>query len=167
MNRILKSALPVALSLVATAVLAGGPECHKDAAKASNTAKHCTMSAEECKKGMAEAKNRGWLGIEGDAAEDGSWLISKVVPGSPAEAAGFHAGDVLYAMNGVTINEGNEAKLMAMRKELKPGSAVTYTVKRGAAETRLSATLGTMPEKVYQQMVAEHMKEHEAIASNK
>src|SRR5262245_17827790 len=130
MNRIVKSALPLALSLVATAALAGGAECHK-AEQANMAKKHCTMSAEECKKEMAQAKTRGWLGIDGDVAEGGGWLVNSVVPGSPAEAAGIKTGDVLYALNGVTINDANYEKITAIRKDLKPGSQATYTVKRG------------------------------------
>jgi C-terminal processing protease CtpA/Prc len=165
MNRILKSALPLAFCLVATAALAGGADCAK--ADKANMAKKgdCTMSAEDCQKAFAESKNRGWLGIEGENAEGGGWLVKNVVPGSPAAAAGFKSGDVLYALNGVTINEANHDKIKAIKKDLKPGSQVTYTVKRGDSETRLAATLGTMPDKVYQTMVAEHMKEHEAVAT--
>ena len=166
MNRILRSALPVALALATSAALAGGPECHK--AESANVAKtkHCTMSADECKKEMAQAKTRGWLGIDADVTEEGAWLVKSVVPGSPAATAGFQAGDVLYALNGVTINEANHDKIKAIKKDLKPGSSVTYTVKRGDKETRLAATLGTMPDSVYQAMVAEHMKEdHKDVAS--
>lgn len=165
MNRILKSALPIAFSIVTTAVLAGGAECHKADKAAMAKKGDCTMSAADCEKAMAESKNRGWLGIEGENAEGGGWLVKSVVPGSPAETAGFKSGDVLYALNGVTINEANHDKIKAIKKDLKPGSQVTYTVKRGDSETRLAATLGKMPDNVYKTMVAEHMKEHESVAS--
>jgi C-terminal processing protease CtpA/Prc len=143
MNRILKSALPIAFSFVATAALAGGAECHKADKAAMAKKSDCTMSAADCEKAFAESKSRGWLGIEGDKAEGGGWVVKSVVPGSPAEAAGFKSGDVLYALNGVTINEANYDKIKAIKKDLKPGSQVTYTVKRGDAETRLAATLVT------------------------
>lgn len=166
MNGILKAAVPLALTMFVTGALAGGAECHKaEQAKMAKTEKHCTMSADECKKEMAQAKTRGWLGIDGDATEDGAWLVKSVVPGSPAETAGFKAGDVIYALNGVTINEANYEKISAIRQDLKPGSSATYGVKRGGKESRLSVVLGTMPEKVYQTMVAEHMKEHAEVAA--
>ncbi len=168
MNSIAKSALPLVMSLVTTAVLAGGPECHKaDQANMAKSEKHCTMSAEDCKKEMAQAKTRGWLGIDADVNEDGAWVVKSVVPNSPAYAAGLKAGDVLYALNGVTINEANHEKIYAMKKDLKPGSAVTYTVKRGEKQQQVAVTLGTMPDKVYQAMVAEHMKEHDEVATNR
>ena len=168
MNSIAKATLPLVMSLVTTAVLAGGAECHKaDQAAMAKSTKHCTMSADECKKEMAQAKTRGWLGIDADVTEEGAWLVKSVVPNSPASMAGIQAGDVLYALNGVTINEANHDKIYAMKKDLKPGSAVTYTVKRGDKQTQLAVTLGTMPDKVYQAMFAEHMKEHDEVASAK
>jgi S1-C subfamily serine protease len=166
MNRILNSAMPLVMSLVTTAALAGGAECHKaEQANMAKNAKHCTMSAEDCKKEMAQAKTRGWLGIDADVTEEGAWLVKSVVPNSPASTAGMQTGDVLYALNGVTINEANHDKIYAIKKDLKPGSAVTYTVKRGDKQTQLAVTLGTMPDKVYQAMVTEHMKEHDEVAS--
>jgi S1-C subfamily serine protease len=163
MNRILKGALPVALALVTTAALAGGAECHKaDVAKAEH--KKCNMSAEACKKEMAEAKTRGWIGLELDESEAGM-VVTAVVPDSPAQAAGFQKGDVLLALNGVTLNEANQEKVQAIRKNLHPGDSVTYTVKRGDGEARVSPKLAPWPEKVYQAMVEEHMKQHTDIAA--
>ena len=50
--------------------------------------------------------------------------------------------------------------------KIADGSLVSYTVKREGVTKDLTATLGTMPEETYQAMVAEHMKEHVAVASN-
>jgi C-terminal processing protease CtpA/Prc len=157
---------PLAMFALASSAFAGGAGCAKDAKTAALHAKGgCTATKEECAKYMAEAKNRGWLGIEYDATEDGSSVIKNVVKGSPAEKAGFRSGDVLYALNGIEMNEANHDRVKTAWMALKPGSQVTYTVKREGVSKDLTPTLGTMPEDVYQAMVTEHMKEHVAVAA--
>jgi S1-C subfamily serine protease len=152
---------------LASQALAGGPDCEKQAKNAAYASadKGCTMSAEECTKHMAEAKNRGWLGIQYDKTEDGSTVIEEVVKGSPADKAGFRSGDVLVALNGIELNEANAARVKAAWKPLVPGSTVNYTIKRGGIDKNLTVTLGKMPEDVYQAMVDKHMKEHVDVAS--
>jgi predicted metalloprotease with PDZ domain len=159
---------PLAMFALANAALAGGPDCEKNAKNAAYVANHkgCTASKEECLKHMAEAKNHGWLGIQYDNTEDGTSVVKDVVKGSPAEKAGFASGDVLYALNGIEMNEANASRVKAAWKSLQPGSTVTYTVKRWGTTKDLTATLGKMPDDVYEAMVAEHMKEHVAVASN-
>lgn len=168
MCRFAKFALPFVLFLVSSLLLAGGPDCHKGTT-ASNVAhaKKCNMSAEDCQKMMAEVKNRGWLGLELDENEAGALVITKVVPSSPAAKADFRKGDVLLALNGVTLDEANEEKIVAIRKGLKPGDPVSYNVRRGDDELNIAAVLATIPEDVYTTMVSEHMKEHVDVASAK
>lgn len=166
MSRSLMLVAPLAMFALATSVLAGGPGCADHAKMAASEHKGCTMSKEECMQHMAEAKTRGWLGIQYDKTEDGTTVVKDVVKGSPAERAGFRSGDVLYALNGVQMNEANAEVVGTTWKSLKPGSVVSYTVKRDGFSKDLTVTLGTMPDDVYQAMVAEHMKEHTAVASN-
>jgi len=155
--------LLIGLVLVAAPVLAGGADCQKKAAQASHK---CEMSAEECQKWMAEAKTRPWLGVDLDIDKAAATLtVIRVVPNSPAERAGFRAGDQLVAMNGVPYGEESKDQLAAIKKSLKFGDTVTYTVRRAGAEERLAATLTHMPESVYVAMVEEHKKEHTEIAS--
>jgi len=167
MSRPLMIVAPLAMFALASAVLAGGPDCAKHANNAAYAAseKGCPMSAEECKKQMAQAKNHGWLGIKFDETEDGTAVVKDVVKGSPAQKAGFQSGDVLYALNGIEMNEANAARVKAAWKPLTPGSTVTYTVKRDGVAKDISVTLGKMPEAVYEAMVSEHMKEHVDVAS--
>jgi C-terminal processing protease CtpA/Prc len=168
MRRSLILVVPLAMFALAAPALAGGADCAKAAKATGYSASHkgCTANKEECLKHMAEARNNGWLGIQYDATEDGTTVVKEVVKGSPAEKAGFQAGDVLYALNGVEMNEANSAQITTTWKSLRPGSTVDYTVKRAGASKNLTATLGTMPDSIYQAMVAEHMKEHVAVASN-
>lgn len=159
---------PLAMFALASSALAGGPDCEKHAKNAAYAAsnKGCTVSKEECAKHMATAKNNGWLGIQYDHTEDGTSVVKDVVKGSPAEKAGFQSGDVLYALNGIEMNDANADRVKTTWKSLKPGSTVNYTVKRAGAAKDLTATLGKMPDDVYEAMVAGHMKEHVAVASN-
>lgn len=160
----------LAVVLALAPAMAGGPECQKaDAAKnMAHAGKKCDMSAADCKKMMEEARKNGWLGLQIETAEaDGSMVIEKVVSGSPAEKAGFRAGDVLLAVNGITFSDQNKEKLSAVKKTLKPGTTASYNVKRGNSQQTLTATLGTMPDDVYTAMVEEHMKEHTEVASAK
>lgn len=168
MCRVMRYALPFVLFAATTLLLAGGPDCHK-AEGAANVAheKKCSMSAADCQKEMAEARSRGWLGLQLDQGEDGALTITKVYSGSPASKAGFREGDVLLALNGVTLGEENKEKLYALKKNLKPGDSVTYNVHRSDGDRSISAVLGRMPDDVYTAMVSEHMKEHADVASAK
>jgi S1-C subfamily serine protease len=160
----------LAAALTIAPVVAGGPDCHKaDAAKnVASAHKKCDMSAADCKSMMETAKKNGWLGLKLEPSEDdGALVITDVVKSSPAEKAGFKAGDVLLAVNGVTYSDENESKLKALKKTLTPGATASYNVQRDGKQQTLTATLGTMPTEVYTAWVNEHMKEHAEIASAK
>ncbi len=87
MKRRIAALLPAVVLAIAPAVLAGHDHYK------------CTKTTQECLDVMsAEFKNKGWLGFELDKSEHGQMVIKKVIAGSPAEQAGFHAGDVLVAM---------------------------------------------------------------------
>ena len=88
-------------------------------------------------------------------------MVKAVVPGSPAEAAGFRVGDVLVAINGIEINDANKEALKKATGSTGPGSEMTYVVKRQGAKATLNARLGKVPEDVMAQWIGEHMvKEH-------
>jgi len=133
--------------------------------------KKCTLSTQECLNMMAaKMKNSGWVGIEMDRDEEtGTLTVTKVIPGSPAEAAGLQSGDVLYALYGIQIAPENEEKLMQARKEWKPGQSVEYTIKRNGEDRQVQLTLAPMPADVLAQWIGQHMLEHAsvAVASNK
>jgi C-terminal processing protease CtpA/Prc len=162
----------LAVVLIATVplVFAGGEDCKgKDAqASAAHAGYHgkCTLSTQDCLDHMAaKMKNSGWVGIEMDQDETtGALTILKVVPGSPAESAGLQPGDVLYALNGVEINDKNEDALSKARQEWKPGQTVNYTVKRDGRSKDISLTLAAMPADVLARFVGQHMLEHASTA---
>jgi S1-C subfamily serine protease len=70
-------------------------------------------------------------------------LVTKVVDGTPASAAGFHSGDVLVAVNGVDIDNGQT--LGGLIQQYKVGDSVSFTVRRGSDTLKLQATLTERP----------------------
>ena len=66
--------------------------------------------------------------------------ISGVRPGSPAERAGVHAGDVLVSFGGVAVKT-LEDFTFALRGR-RAGESVDFVVQRDGAEQALRAVLG-------------------------
>ena len=125
--------------------------------------KKCTTDAEECLKNMkAKIANKAWLGIEMDTTKDGYHKITKVVEGSPAEAAGFAAGDVLLAMNGVSYAKDNGKEIKAAWGEVSPGSAAKFIVKRDGEKMKIKAELAHVPNDMAKKWVHEHMEKYHA-----
>src|SRR5262245_16628337 len=85
----------------------------------------------ECQRKAAEAAHRSWLGVDlnVDNAAD-TVTVARVAPNSPAERAGFRAGDRLVALNDVSYGRANEKQLASVMEGLKQGDTVTYTVWR-------------------------------------
>lgn len=118
----------------------------------------CDGTPEECvKKLYAKISAKPWLGIEMDADASGAFVVTKVVEGSPAEQAGFQAGDVLLAMNGVKYSKDNKPALKEVYADLTPGSSADYVVKRGDGKVKLTATFAHVPETLMAQWIGEHM----------
>ncbi len=70
----------------------------------------------------------------------GEVIVQEVVAGSPAEAAGLRAGDVITAMDNVRLDANHTlGDLVAARR---PGERVTLTVLRGGQSLTIAVTLG-------------------------
>lgn len=143
------------LILVVVAMLAILP------ALAGHEGGKCKYGTQECLDHMAaKMKSSGWVGVELETENPDGYEVTKVIPSSPAEAAGLEAGDVLVALNGVALKKENDESLMKARKEWKPGQVVTYTIKRNGGERQVSVTLGTWPADALAKMIGMHMLEH-------
>jgi C-terminal processing protease CtpA/Prc len=133
----------------------------------------CEYSTQECLDYMAtKMKGSGWVGVELDMAEGTEAMrVTKIVSNSPAEGAGIQAGDLLVAINGITLGKANEEKLMQARSTFKPGDSVTWTMKRGSSDREVAITLAPMPADVLAAYIGQHMLEHaqqvEVAATNK
>jgi S1-C subfamily serine protease len=95
------------------------------------------------------AIRRSWLGIEGMDRVEGAGLhatggygaeVVTVAPGSPAEAAGIEAGDVIVALDGQPIERMPD--LIRWLQSLSPGDRVEVAVDRSGERLTRTATLG-------------------------
>lgn len=123
----------------------------------------CTHSTQECLDAMAtKMKDSGWVGVELEADDEkyGPMTVRKVVPGSPAESAGIQPGDVLVAMNGIALAEGNLEKIQTARAGWKPGVSIVWTMHRGDEKREVSIQLAPMPADVLARYIGQHMLEH-------
>jgi putative serine protease PepD len=86
------------------------------------------------------------LGVQGsiNATTDDGAQIAAVQPGSPAEAAGLQAGDVVTKVGDAQV--ADFADLMARVGSHTPGEQVTLTVTNGGAERTVNVTLGSQPD---------------------
>ena len=106
-------------------------------------------------KGVVE---RGWLGVEmfpnfnenielarsmGLTRADGA-LISQVIEGSPAEAGGVLAGDVIVEFDGEEIRRYSE--LAPMVGLVEPGETVSVKVMRAGEAKMLTVTIDALPD---------------------
>jgi len=97
-------------------------------------------SPQEVAAQMAEARGQlqyGGIGVSVRTIEEGG-LITRVVPGGPADQAGILPRDVILAVNGIPFNDnsafGPEGAIGAVRG--LPGTSVRLTIKRGREEPR-------------------------------
>ncbi len=118
------------------------------------------LIADPPKKG---ATDRAWLGISLQALTDelsdfwglhvpGGIIVNDIVKGSPAEKAGLEVGDVIYAINGDTLEVNKDEKISLFQRvvvELGPGADLELSVLRpeGSSwkELSLSALLEAAP----------------------
>lgn len=67
--------------------------------------------------------------------------IVSVSPGTPAAEAGLESGDVITALNGVSV--ASSESLVGLIRSLQPGQVVELTIIRGGEEIKKSVTLGS------------------------
>jgi S1-C subfamily serine protease len=102
----------------------------------------------------------GWLGVEFQAldralvkhlgiSDGGAILVTRVIPGSPAGAAGIAALDILVALDGERIAVKQERDLNTFIGRVRanePGAVVTFTrERRGGASEDVAVTLAQSP----------------------
>jgi len=105
---------------------------------------------------LTEGKvTRGWLGVavqditpdlaEAFGVKEGV-LVTRVIPGSPAEKAGIKAGDIIVAVNGEKVSNFRELQFKIIK--LKPGTEATITVLRKGEKKNIKVKIGELPEDV-------------------
>lgn len=128
----------------------------------------CTAGTQECLDMMAaKLASKGWVGIELDKTDKGELVITKVIRHSPAQEAGLKKGDILVAMNGLSLtdeSEENKKKLEKTWGSFKPGNEVAYAINRDGKKTKAKITLARMPEELVASYIGRHMMEHATTA---
>ena len=66
-------------------------------------------------------------------------VINEIQPGSLFEVAGLVNGDVIQEVNGKTVSGVND--LVAMYRDLKPGTSLSVKVTRGGRQAVLNHTV--------------------------
>jgi hypothetical protein len=100
------------------------------------------------------AVSRGWLGVliqqvTSDLAESfgmdrpSGALVSRVLPDSPAQAAGFQAGDIIVKFNGRAIETDSDLPNIVANTRI--GSQVPVEIIRNGERKRLDLTVGELP----------------------
>jgi serine protease Do len=101
--------------------------------------------------------SRGWLGVDIQSVtpeiatslglkEPKGAIVASVVPGSPADKAGFQQGDVVLAVDGKTIEDNRD---MTRRvAALAAGKDARFTINRAGVTKTLTAKIGLRNEKM-------------------
>ena len=127
----------------------------------------CGHETQVCLDYMAKMGHKGYAGIDLDSNEDHSKMtVTEVVAGAPAAQAGIEVGDVLLAIDGISLTA--EGAMHKIQEKMTPGNTVSFTVSRNGKEKKGKVTLIEMPDEVHAQLVGEHMLQHASVelASN-
>ena len=125
----------------------------------------CTMSAGDCCKKLEEKyQKQGWLGVEKEQNANGSFTITAITPGSPAESAGLKVGDVIESIDGAALKADKGARTCSLHAEnAKIGDKVAYGIRRGDERLTVTAELAKIPDTILAGLMEKHKTEHETV----
>ncbi len=92
---------------------------------------------------IAQTGSEPWLGVELASAPIRGALVAKVVPGSPAAAAGIRPGDVITQLDTEPIEAS--ATFSSAISGMQPGETVDIELQRGATEHTVRVALASRP----------------------
>ena len=98
----------------------------------------------------------GWIGLATTRDEDGRARVSNIIPGSPAEDAGVDKNDVIVAVDGRIMDQGEFLRMLDARK---PGETLKLAVMRRGTLKEISVTAVPFPYAVFNLQLAEHSTE--------
>jgi len=105
----------------------------------------------------------GWIGVELGCDKAGeAFEVIGVVQGSPADAGGALAGDVLVSMNGEPLPDCTPCTLAKIRREHAPGKTVTYVVERGDGRREIRITSKPITADALAKYLGRYMEEKES-----
>ena len=134
-------------------------------ALAGEEGESCSHETQACLDYMVKnMQNKGWAGLDLEPNEGFTgFVVKEVHDGTPAARAGIRVGDMLIALNGVSVGEENKLKLQELHAQALPGKTFTFTMARGHKDRDLKLTLEPIPETVVARAVGEHMMQHSSI----
>lgn len=151
-------ALALMLSVSSMAAAGDGANCDKSRAKATHAGNTGHSGHADAKVDIQAKAKHGWLGLDVEKNGSAGYVVTGIVPGSPAEKAGFMEGDVLVAFNGIAMTDANKDALKKAKAQNAVGRRVTYTVARAGAERQIAATLAEVPKEVLARWEKEYHK---------
>lgn len=86
--------------------------------------------------------SRPWIGIMMEE-QNGSVVIGRVMPQSPASRAGLTSGDVIRAVDGADVREARDVQRLIMNR--KAGDPVKMRITRGKKNLDVEVTTESMP----------------------
>lgn len=89
---------------------------------------------------VAPSTDSGWMGVQLQPTDDGKASILEVIDGSPAQAAGLEAGDIIERVDADEV-ESVEG-LVELVRSRKAGDVVKLRVRRGDKVVKPKVTLG-------------------------
>ncbi len=91
----------------------------------------------------AQTGTEPWLGVELASAPIRGALVAKVVPGSPAAAAGIRPGDVITQLDTQPIEAS--ATFASAISGMEPGERLDIEIQRGAQQFTVHVALASRP----------------------
>ncbi len=88
----------------------------------------------------AASSDSGWMGVQLQSTDDGQSAVLDGIDGSPAQAAGLEAGDVIELFDGEEV--GSVDQLVELVRARKAGDVVKLRVRRGDKVVKPKITLG-------------------------
>ncbi len=121
----------------------------------------CDAELDDCLTQMTRelGEKKGWVGIELDREDDGTLTITRVLPESPAAAAGLAAGDRILELDGVAYAGADRAALKKAYQAMVPDNTITYTIDRGGKRLSIDVLLARLPDQIKAQWIAQHLAE--------
>ncbi len=73
-------------------------------------------------------------------------IVTDIEPNSPGEQAGFHAGDVILAINHQLVKNYNAVRAYLENEDLRVGDRLVFTIVRDGKQLNLDLKLAQMPQ---------------------
>lgn len=117
----------------------------------------CEAGTQACLDEMANyMAKKGLIGVDGEWTDDGL-VIGSFIDGTNAQAAGVRLGDVLIAINGISLSDKDAMK--ADSENRNPGSVAKITVLRNGEKKKMKVTLMGLSQEQIAKYVGKHLIE--------